>query len=254
MISIIIPTMWKAPHMFKMLPTLNDHPLVGEIIFIDNDKEKADKEFLGKLNKLVYLPQEQNIFVNPAWNLGVKHSKYDRLCIINDDCLANIRFLESIYTKLTPETGLFGFSSDSYSELAAESSQFSIETFDTMLLQDLGTDVWFNKINPLEFRDFSGMPHPAYGSFMFMHKESYYEIPEFKIFYGDLFLYLMNLKNKKQNYTIENGLICTVMSSSVGTNGFGFIETPPILEDKEAFVPTLQQYGLYNLDLAGLDN
>jgi Glycosyl transferase family 2 len=247
MLSVIVPTMWKAWHWSKMLPQLDAHPLVGEIIVVDNNTSNTNPE-IHNLTKLVYLPQQENIYVNPAWNLGVSVAKYDRFCIINDDCLMNIDCLESIYDQLTPENGVFGFSAASYCD-------FSLETFEILKADGDGKCVAFDEINPLMYQQFSGMPHPAYGSFMFMHKESYYEIPsEFKIFYGDLFLYLINLKNKKKNYTIENGMICTVMSSSIGLNESGFIENPITLADKNHFVEVLTKFGVYNLDLARLDN
>ena len=36
MYSVIIPTMWKCDRLTATLQELNDHPLVGEIILIDN--------------------------------------------------------------------------------------------------------------------------------------------------------------------------------------------------------------------------
>ena len=54
MISVIIPTMWKAEHLKRMLPMLDAHPLIGEIILIDNDRLKTDHELLKKISKLVH--------------------------------------------------------------------------------------------------------------------------------------------------------------------------------------------------------
>ena len=44
MISVIVPTMWKAPHLMKMLPLLENHSLIGEVIIIDNDTSKTNAD------------------------------------------------------------------------------------------------------------------------------------------------------------------------------------------------------------------
>ncbi len=50
----------------------------------------------GISKKLVYLPQKRNIYVNPAWNLGVKNAQYNLICICNDDIVFDTDvFLES---------------------------------------------------------------------------------------------------------------------------------------------------------------
>ena len=82
--SVIIPTMWYSDKIHRNLLKLNDCHEVGEIILIDNNTP-LKPSYLDSITKLVYLPQEKNIFVNPAWNLGVKTSQYKNLCISNDD-------------------------------------------------------------------------------------------------------------------------------------------------------------------------
>ena len=37
--------------------------------------------------KVQRLEQDNNIFVNPAWNLGVEQAKNENICICNDDVL-----------------------------------------------------------------------------------------------------------------------------------------------------------------------
>ena len=210
MISVIVPTMWRAPHYKKMFPLLDKHPLVGEIIVIDNDTSQTDQSILD-LKKIVYLPQKENIYVNPAWNLGVSVSKYDELLILNDDCLINPSCLTQIIWKISPDKGIFGFSELSY-------CSYSFETFDQLCSMGLGSAVEFEEVDVSNNKKNSGMPHFSYGSAMFLHKQNYYTIPEeFKIYYGDLFIFLMNLKHNKINYTIEDGLVCTNMSSTVSS-------------------------------------
>jgi hypothetical protein len=212
MISVIIPTMWKPPHLSLMLPILNDHPLIGEIIIIDNDRSKTDHELLKKINKLVYWSfAEGNIFVNPAWNWGAKVAKYDKLFILNDDCMINLQELDKIYDAITPEIGMLGFSKLSY-------CTYTLDSYETLANSGFGLDLEIKIIDPREYPQTSGMPHAFYGSAYFIHKSNYIPIPEeFKIYYGDLFLYVSFLKRNIHNYIIENGLVMTYTSTTVST-------------------------------------
>ncbi len=211
MISVIVPTMWKPKHMFRMLPMLDQHPLIGEIILIDNKKENVNNDLLKSLTKLNYLPQEQNIFVNPAWNLGAQVAAYDKLFILNDDCLVNIVEFDKIYDSITSQIGLLGFSKLSY-------CTYTIDSFDTLCNSGFGIGLEIEAIDPRMHPNNSGMPHIYYGSAMFVHKQNYIPIPEeFKIYYGDLFLYVSYLKQGLQNYEIENGLVVTDNSTTVST-------------------------------------
>lgn len=242
MISVIVPTMWRPldKHYKRMLPKLNDHPLIGEIVLIDNDTSRTDQEVIN-LSKVVYLPQEKNIFTNPAWNLGVKTAKYDKMLLLNDDCLANINSLELIYEQISPDKGLIGYSALSY-------CTYEIDQFDIFCQNGFGDDIEFEVLNPENYPQKSGMPHISYGCMMYAHKESFYEIPEeFKIYYGDLFNYLMNLKNGKQNYQIENGFVMTQMSSTVNSVGTRKDALSPIdLDEHDLLRPVFARHGLSN--------
>lgn len=236
MISVIVPTMWKPQHMLRMLPMLDAHPLIGEIILIDNKIEDANEEFLSSLNKLVYLPQKENIFVNPAWNLGVQVAKYDKLFILNDDCLVNLKTLESIYNFITPEIGMLGYSKLSY-------CAYTIDAFDMMCESGFGDDISFEPINPEFYFENSGMPHIYYGSAFYIHKQNYYQIPEvFRINYGDLYIYLKNLKNGIHNYTIEDGFVMTMVSGTVSTITYSLLET-----EENALKQIFAEHGLKDI-------
>lgn len=211
MISVIVPTMWKPEHMLKMLPMLDNHPLIGEIILIDNDAAKTNHDLLNQLTKLSYHKFDENIFVNPAWNFGAKIAKYDKLFIVNDDVLINIVQLDQIYDQITSDKGMIGFSFLSY-------CTYTLEAFDSLCNSGFGDTITIDPIDPREYPKSSGMPHPFYGSAFFVHKNSYFSIPEeFKIYYGDLYIYLSNLKNARPNYVIEDGLVMTEYSSTVSS-------------------------------------
>ena len=228
MISVIIPTMWRAPHTLRLLQQFNDHPSVGEIILIDNDTSKTKQEIFSN-SKLVYLPQKENQFVNPSWNLGVKTAKYDRLCICNDDCLVNLKFLTEFEKHITPDKGLIGFTEASF--LHDRSDAF--DKFDAYSIQGFG-----DEITLVERSD--PMPHICYGVCMFVHKDSYHEIPsDFKVDFGDLFVYVLNkFKYSKKNYAIDKGLILTKMSCT----GDDFADHKE--QERKIFYDVFKRYGL----------
>lgn len=237
MISVIIPTMWRPQHMLRMIPMLDDHPLIGEIILIDNDRSKTNHEFLKKIKKLNYWTfKEGNIFVNPAWNIGYKLAKYDKLFILNDDCLINISQLDKIYDQITTEKGMIGFSALSY-------CTYTTDAFDTLCESGFGEEISFEHIDPRNFPTRSGMPHAFYGSAFFIHKNNYHIIPEdFKIYYGDLFIYVSNLKNNILNYTIEDGLVMTHYSATVSG-----ISRDLIKQESDILKEVFERHGLKHI-------
>jgi hypothetical protein len=78
MYSVIALTMWKCERFKETLAELDKHPLVGEIILIDNSEMDVD---LIKLKKLNHIKEEKNTYINPAWNKGVSLAKYNKLLV-----------------------------------------------------------------------------------------------------------------------------------------------------------------------------
>lgn len=80
--SIVIPTLWRCPErLLRMLAIYQASPRVGEVLIIDNHpalRPRIDHD------KVRILPQEQNIYVNPAWNLGAREARFE-LVLANDD-------------------------------------------------------------------------------------------------------------------------------------------------------------------------
>jgi GT2 family glycosyltransferase len=220
MISVIVPTLWKGQHYKKMLPILNSHPLIGEIIVVDNDTSNTD-DAIHELNKLMYIPQKENIYVNPAWNLGVASAKFDKICLYSDDVLFDEKVVDAVYQFLTPENGIIGFALDSISESDEPAYKAQWETQNQRILPTFSF-------------------HYKFGICMFMHKESYHPIPsEFKIYYGDTYLFDKNLLNEKQNFSIENYNCFTKMKTS--SKYFN----PIIEEDNRHYKATNPSEGLF---------
>ena len=94
MISVVIPTIWKSSVFKDLLFSLCKHALIEEIIIISNDKPT----FKIEDEKIKIIQQEQNIGVNPAWNLGVSLSKNEYILILNDDLLFDLDFIDKAFS------------------------------------------------------------------------------------------------------------------------------------------------------------
>ena len=96
--SIIIPTLQKKLDILnKLISTLTKDENVGEIILIDNSL----KGYKHQSEKLKVIQPKQNLYVNPAWNLGIKEAKYEYFGILNDDILLPENFCRQILDFIT---------------------------------------------------------------------------------------------------------------------------------------------------------
>jgi hypothetical protein len=188
--SIIIPTMWFSSKLECLIEELIKSELVEEIIIIDNNTLSNNKTKIVS-EKLKVLSQKENIFVNPAWNLGVEISKNENIIISNDDlCITNINkvLLEILNTN-------FDFIGLDYQNINNNDGVIITKT--------------------------SGGMTKGFGCFMFIKKNKYIQIPEnIKIWFGDAILY-NNIENKGKlscdNFIIELSKTIKSMSNSLET-------------------------------------
>ena len=95
MFSIVIPTLQKDTKILKMLlDELNQDQTVGEIILIDNSLQG----FKYNSDKLRIIIPNENLFVNPSWNLGVEKAKFDYVGILNDDILLPKNLVSDVFS------------------------------------------------------------------------------------------------------------------------------------------------------------
>jgi hypothetical protein len=175
MYSVIIPTMWKCDRLHETLFELNNHPSVGEIILIDNS---SIEHALPKLEKLIYILEEKNTFVNPAWNKGVSLSKYDKLLILNDDTWFDWNVMIPLSQFVTEQFGCIGMCEANYT------------------IEDTQTEL---ELVPINHRI------GGFGTAFFIHKSNWIPIPDtMKIFCGDDWLFVTNRNSVKQNLMISN--------------------------------------------------
>jgi len=153
--------MWYANRwLLPMLEVYQSHPAIKEILIINN-RNAYDLELLKEFDKVRVLGNGENMYVNPAWNLGVAEAKEERILIINDDIIISefklVMWL--LENKLKPGM-IIGFHKDSFSKLKVEKLE---------LLKP-----------PAKY-----IPH-GFGVFMALYKKDYLVIPnEIKIWGGD---------------------------------------------------------------------
>lgn len=182
--SVVIPTLWQSTRIHRLLDDLSDCDKVGEIIIIDNNSEYYNK--VSKCYPKVHLLQQsENIFVNPAWNLGVKTAKYEQICIANDD----INFDTNIFDYLDGKIeGVIGMDTNNY-ELQ-ESGNF--------IITKIQTRCW------------------AWGCLIFINKKDWIDIPDsLLIWYGDDYLI-----NRLPAFIIGNLWIESELSTTSGSVKF----------------------------------
>ena len=182
--SVVIPTMWRALDVFeRALKNYLDHELIDEVIIIDNDKRATPDLALLKHSKVKLFTMEQNIFVNPAWNLGVSLSKNDKLIIANDDIEFDVKLIEKIHPRIRADNGVHGIISGEEKFMHPLSTDYSID---------------FKEWEP-------GDNTHCFGQLMFLHKDNWNPIDDnLKIYYGDDAIFHWHLFKGLTNYMIYN--------------------------------------------------
>ena len=188
-ISVIIPTMWKSEGFVHRLAKLSNIETIGEIILIDNTSNTT----ILPIPKVIHIIEGENTFVNPAWNKGVNLSKWDKLCIMNDDVEVHDELFINILPHITEDKGMIGL--HEYHGNGVWEDEPGYDRTRSELLRG----------NRFPLKLIESERHnrrPGYGCLWFIHKKSYIHIPhELKIWYGDDYLYH---RNGKPNYSMMN--------------------------------------------------
>ena len=203
-VSAIIPTLWKAKEFLDhLVDVLIEDESVGEIIIIDN----APADFSYDNEKIFILRQEENLYVNPSWNLGIEESEGDKFIILNDDIIIPYNFISQLQYLLTEDKGVVGI--DRKSVIKEDSFKDESVTFldRKIALKPLNDRTW------------------GFGIVIAGHKKSYYKVPEnIRIWYGDDYLVNMNIEAGKINYVIDDLPIFTKMSTTSDLEEFNEIK------------------------------
>ena len=175
--SVIIPTMFRCPDITNLLlASLQRDIAVKEIIIIDNTDEGTAT--FSDSYKLKYVRQYKNIYVNPAWNAGVREAKEEYIALVNDDITLPEQVFSAISGIPFENSGIIGTSHPHIDQVEAP-ARFRIINFD---IAATSIRTW------------------GWGIFMVMAKKHYIEIPDdMKIWCGDDFLFHQNKKFGRVN-------------------------------------------------------
>ena len=203
-VSAIIPTLWKAKEFTDhLVDVLIEDESVGEIIIIEN----APADFSYDNEKVVMLRQEENLYVNPSWNLGVEEAAYDKFIILNDDIIIPYNFVFELESMLTPDKGIVGIDA---------ASVIKVDNFSSKNITFLDRKI---DLKPLKKRGW------GFGITLAGHRKSYYKIPEnIRIWYGDDYLVQMNNEHHRTNYIVDDLPIFTMMSATSDLEEFNEIK------------------------------
>lgn len=182
--SIIIPTMWFSDHLKQMIRIYLSTAQVSEVIIIDN---RPSHNFLDGLqhHKLIIIKQDENIFVNPAWNLGVATANYMPILANDDILISNLPLL-----------------------LQHIDNAFTNQKFD---LIGASVNNYGPSLAPVNLYDKTrGFPRRSFGCFMAVRNYSY--IPEqLRVYSGDVFLF----ERSQKTGIIGRGFINTPVSATI---------------------------------------
>jgi hypothetical protein len=169
MFSIILPTMWRDNATLSiMLPHVHQHPLVSEILVINNDQRKVPHWFSqGTWSKVKIFTPSNNIYVNPAWNMGIKNAQQDQVCLMSDDVSFDVGVFDFLDDKLSAADSCVG--PKYYKDCSGfKSGDMGLEPT-TLRRPTLAGSVWL-----------------GYGSLLFLNRANFVPIPDdLKIFFGD---------------------------------------------------------------------
>ena len=111
--SIIIPTLWKSNRTDKLLKDLEECEYVDEIIVIDNASIYETDRTIGKIRMV---SKGENIYVNPAWNLGIELAKNECIALCNDDINFNPNIFGVIDESILTYVGIIGMGEGNYKD------------------------------------------------------------------------------------------------------------------------------------------
>lgn len=182
MISVVVPTMWRFEPFTDFLENIARLSCVDDIIVINNDRTRTPNHPVLEHPKVKMLDFGTNIYVNPAWNIGVAASKNNKVCILNDDLIFDLRLFLKVDQFLTDDMGVIGLS-----EGLAEYNQTPFTN------------------GVINFEPFTNQNCWGFGELMFVNKSHWVDIPAgLEIGFGDVFIFEQLLFRGYTNWFITN--------------------------------------------------
>lgn len=190
MIDIVIPTMMKAPLdcLSYSLEQAIGNSFINNIHIIDNSLGLFQKNIDIKSNKLIVHEMTTNIYVNPAWNLGVSLCEAPFVIIMNDDVYVNGLVYNYINQLMKDDSiGLSSVQTINLSDI--KSYLQTVNSFNDILTTN-------------EIFGYNKKGANMSGWFFCIQKKIWKNIPEkMKIFFGDNLIYE---RTRKLGYKTKN--------------------------------------------------
>lgn len=182
MISVVVATMWRYPPFLDFVADMVRLDVIQEVIIIDNDHNRTPEHTVLRHPKVRVFNFGKNIFVNPAWNYGANASTADKICILNDDIIFDLKLFYRVDDFFRREHGTLGISNG-----VVEYGQPAITN------------------GSIEFTPFQGQACYGFGNLFFVHKQDWRDIPRgLDIWWGDIFVFEYFLFKGKQLHLIDN--------------------------------------------------
>lgn len=161
MFSVIIPTLQRSATLGALVEQCAAHPLVAEVLVVNNAPESP---LAWASPKVRVLTPEANVYVNPAWNWGVRESSAPWIALVNDDICFDDEVFDHAAAVL--REGFFGMIGPDASCLNADAAGLTVS------------------------HRFASRDTLGFGTFMCLRRENYTPVPDdLLIWAGDHWLF-----------------------------------------------------------------
>lgn len=190
--SVVVPTMWRYAPFLNFLEDLVKFPTVEDIVIINNNIKQTPTSDILTHEKIKMINHSENVYVNPAFNQGVSIAKNNKVCLINDDVIFDLRVFYRVDPILNEHSGVIG--------MCPGKIEFNQPPFINGSIQII---------------PWTGQHTFGFGSIMFVHKAWWIDIPlDFVLYYGDNWIFDTCLIRNRQNYLITDILHHTPYAST----------------------------------------
>lgn len=206
-LDVIIPVLNLDFFTKQLLTNILDNTVQPDNIFIidngSNDNTRDVCFYFSQYLPIIYLPQETNIGVNPSWNLGFSKTAANLISVLNNDIVISTRFFEKVKETFS-NNPLCGIAVPNTIPLNSDIIENHHNNTETLI----DREGWAFTIKK-EIIDQSG-PIPE----------------EFKIFFGDDFLFKAAKDQGYECYKMIDNKIHHFLSQTVMTTGLGVHQAP----------------------------
>lgn len=195
MISVIVPTMWYDSNFCNVLAKIVELEIVGEVIIINNDVSRMPSDPCLQHHKIKIHNMNENIYVNPSWNLGAQLAKYSVLAFLGDDVDINVNIFEKTHNLIESNQDTIGMVT-----VLCRHKDYE-HLYDNFFTDDTIDFYKFNDPDPDESKRILPI---GLGNLFFIQKRNWVKIPEeTKIYHGEILVwnYIDKIKN---NYIAAN--------------------------------------------------